>query len=171
VVSRPHSLLSVRLAVMMLLLLLLGCESSVLPLTHGNPVPGFTLKRLDKESVSYPSTSFEGRVALIEFWADWCAQCRRALIDHEQVYREYKDRGLVVFAINIEQSQQTANAFIEGMNLTYDVLLDSQGDVARRYGVLGLPVTYVVDRKGNLSAKLIGGSAPDQLREVVTGLL
>jgi len=173
VVKRYGRSISWCLTVLLLLSLLLGCDQAPPSLLKGAPVPGFQLERLEGGVVAFPSAAHKGRVVIIDFWADWCALCRDELVNHEQLMRTYGDQGLIVFAINIEQDQATAKAFIASLStsLSYEVLLDRQGEIARRYGVLGLPVTYVVDREGNLATKLLGGSRPDQLREIVSELL
>ncbi|TVT54618.1 MAG: TlpA family protein disulfide reductase [Sedimenticola thiotaurini] len=163
----------VRLTLLLLLLLLHGCGSEPKPLLKGELVPAFQLERLDGGVVVYPSDPYQGRVVIIDFWADWCALCRDELINHQRLVDAFRDQGLSVLAINIEQDQKTARAFIERLpqTLSYDVLLDIQGETARRYGVLGLPVTYVIDREGYLSTKILGGSEPGQLQKVVSALL
>ncbi|TVO69541.1 TlpA family protein disulfide reductase [Sedimenticola selenatireducens] len=159
------------LSVLIMLFLLLGCDSTPPRLLKGKPVPAIQLERLDGSSVQYPSATYQGQVVVIDFWADWCALCRDELIKHEQLYRQFHAQGLEVFAINIEQSRETAEAFIADLGLTYEVLLDKQGSVARSFGVMGLPAAYVIDRQGNLFSRVIGGSDVAQMHQLVKELL
>jgi cytochrome c biogenesis protein CcmG/thiol:disulfide interchange protein DsbE len=160
------------LSVLILLFLFLGgCDSTPPRLLKGKPVPAIQLERLDGSSVQYPSAAYQGRVVVIDFWADWCALCRDELIKHEQLYRQFHMQGVEVFAINIEQSRETAEAFIADLGLSYEVLLDKQGSVARSFGVMGLPAAYVIDRQGNLFSRVLGGSDSVQFQKLVSQLL
>jgi peroxiredoxin len=89
----------------------------------------------------------------------------------DPVYRRYHDRGLTVLAINVRQDRSTARAFVEPLGIGYDTLLDRQGDVARAYGVLGLPTTFVIDRDGLLHTRIIGESTPELFEKVVVDVL
>ena len=172
-VTKPCLIQPCRLTILLLIAFLAGCESAPPPLMKGQPVPGFTLQRLDGKAVAFPGAAYQGRVVIIDFWADWCALCRDELIQHQHLMQAFADQGLSVLAINIEQDAQTAKAFIDSLGepLSYDVLLDRQGETARRFGVMGLPVTYVIDRQGNLATRLLGGSDLEQLQNVVRALL
>jgi peroxiredoxin len=85
----------------------------------------------------------------------------------EPVYQEYREQGLVILAINVRQSEAAAAAFIDKLNISYDVLLDPQGETARDYGVVGLPTTFVLDRQGRLHTRILGESPP----QVFTGII
>lgn len=172
---KTHTYLySIRWTLLLLLIsLLAGCESASEPLRKGELVPGFQLQRLDGGVVSFPSAAYRGRVVIIDFWADWCALCREELVNHQRLLQALGDRGLSVIAINIEQDEKTVRAFIASLSqpLSYDLLLDKQGETARRYAVLGLPVSYVINREGHLAVRLLGGSDPAQIGKVVSDLL
>jgi peroxiredoxin len=89
----------------------------------------------------------------------------------EPVYRRYKDQGLRLLAINVRQDPETAAAFVAPLGITYEVLLDTDGAVARAYGVSGLPTTFFLDRQGRLAARVLGESTPEVFEQVVKGLL
>ena len=74
----------------------------------------------------------------------------------EQVHREFKDRGLVVYAVNIEEGKKTVGAWVERNKLTMPVLLDPPGDASAAYQVTATPTVYLVGRDGKLVAKAIG---------------
>lgn len=151
-------------------LLLVGCGERAPQLVHGEPVPSFTLERLEGGRIAFPS-EHHGKVVAIRFWADWCPFCAPEMRGIEPVYRKYQDKGLVILAVNVRQDQETAQAFIDKLNISYDTLLDEEGVVARSYGVMGLPTTFFVDREGKLQARILGESTAQVFERIVREML
>jgi peroxiredoxin len=87
------------------------------------------------------------------------------------LYRQYAKQGLVIYAVNVGQGIDAARAFISRMNISYPVLLDPDGKTAKSYGVLGLPRTFFIDKKGNIKYKLLGEASGDTLRKLVLNTL
>jgi peroxiredoxin len=139
-------------------------------MVKGRPTPVFELNSLQDKPVDYPA-DFQNKVVVISFWADWCPICKKEMRDFEVLYQKYKKRGLSVVAINIAQDQATAEAFIEDLGLTYSVVLDIDGKVARNYGIYSLPAVVVVDRDGNLDTRVLGETGIDTFDSIVTSLL
>nr|WP_178941498.1 TlpA disulfide reductase family protein [endosymbiont of Lamellibrachia barhami] len=133
-------------------------------------MPGFILDRLESGSLDFPN-ALRGKVVAIRFWADWCPFCESEMKNIEPVYRQKQERGLVILAINVRQDRKTAAAFIRKLNISYDVLLDRDGEVARRYGVIALPTTFIVDRQGNLHTRILGESTSKLFHKIVEELL
>ena len=73
--------------------------------------------------------------------------------------------------MNVRQDHATAKTFIDKLDISYDTLLDPEGDVARAYGVLGLPMTFMIDRNGRLHARIIGESTPEVFERVLQEML
>ena len=74
----------------------------------------------------------------------------------EQVHREYKDRGLGVYAVNIEEGRRTVAGWVEKNKLTMPVLLDPPGDASGAYQITATPTVYLIGRDGKLVAKALG---------------
>jgi peroxiredoxin len=152
------------------LLTLAGCGEQAPRFERGDLPPAFSLSRLDGGEVSFPS-QFGGQVVAVRFWADWCPFCESEMQAIEPVYRRHQDEGLVILAVNVRQDHATAKAFVDKLNISYDTLLDPEGDIARAYGVLGLPTTFMIDRDGRLHARIIGESTPELFERIVQELL
>jgi len=150
--------------------LLAGCEQDLPALKIGVPAPTFALDRLDGASVRFPE-QYRGQVVAIRFWADWCPSCRSEMTALEPVYRQYRDRGLVILAVNVLQPPETVRPFVNQLGISYDVLLDREGEVTRRYLVMALPVTYIIDRQGIVRTRFIGESTPEVFARAIIGLL
>jgi len=155
---------------LLLFILLTGCEQQLPTAKTGMPAPTFTLNHLNGTTIQFPE-HYRGKVVAIRFWADWCPFCKTEMADLEPVYRHYRDRGLVILAINVMQSPEEVRAFTDRMGISYEVLLDSQGEVMRRYGVMGLPMTFIVDRHGIIKTRIAGESTADAFASILDELL
>ena len=74
----------------------------------------------------------------------------------EQVNRDYRDRGLVVYAVNIEETRRTVAKWMEKNHSTVPVLLDPAGDASAAYRITATPTAFLIGRDGKLVAKAIG---------------
>lgn len=152
------------------LLLLAGCDTEKRPLAIGEPVPGVAIERFAGGRVQFPD-AYRGQVVLIHFWADWCALCRDELLASEALHQRYRDQGLAVLAINLQQSRESVQEYLAGLSISYPVLLDNAGEMAGRYGVAALPLVYLLDRQGRLYTRMLGGASHEQLEQIVRQLL
>ena len=116
--------------------------------------PDFTLKDLKGNQVTLKN--FKGRVVFLNFWATWCPPCRREMPSMERLYKQLKDRGLVILAVDMQESEKLVKAFISEFSLSFPALLDLNGDISSLYGIRGLPTTYIIDREGMIIGKAVG---------------
>jgi peroxiredoxin len=118
----------------------------------GRAAPDFTAPDVRGRPVRL--ADFRGnRAILLNFWATWCVPCRLEMPTMEQVYRDYKGRGLEILAVSIDVGNPpvvaaTVVQFMEELKLTFPALLDPEMEVARRYRVFGIPVSFLIDREG-----------------------
>jgi len=169
-VNAGRTILRAFLWLTALTVLLAGCGDEAPRLTTGEPTPAFTLERLTGGSLHFPD-ELRCKVVAIRFWADWCPFCEGEMRDLEPIYRRHRDEGLVILAINVRQDRDRAAAFVEKLGIDYEVLLDSDGETARSYGVTGLPTTFLLDHDGRLHARIVGESTPDLFAGVIGELL
>ena len=160
----------IGLITLLLFMLVSGCENQLPTARIGTPAPAFTLTHLNGTMIQFPE-HYRNKIVAIRFWADWCPFCKTEMADLEPVYRRYHDRGLVILAINVMQSPAEVRAFTERTGISYEVLLDSQGEVMRRYGVMGLPMTFIVDRHGIIKTRIAGESTADAFASILDELL
>lgn len=154
-----------------LVLALSGCgEKSTGPVNSEAP-PAFTLDLLSGGKADFPN-NYKDKVVAIRFWADWCQFCETEMNTIEPVYQKYKDDGLVILAINVAQEKDQVEKFIkEKLDISYDVVLDTESLATGSYGVTALPVTYFAGRDGLLHTKIIGESTPEVFESLVKELL
>lgn len=149
---------------------LAGCSDEATQLLNGQPAPEFQLQRLEGDDSIFPA-DYQDKVIALRFWADWCPFCESEMIALEPVYQKYRDQGLVILAVNVRQDKDTAKQFIDKLNISYTVLLDTEGEVARAYGVMGLPTTFIIDGEGVLQKRVIGESTPEVFEHIVAELI
>ena len=123
---------------------------------EGHFAPDFVLRTLDGKTVQL--SEFRGKkVVLINFWATWCPPCRLEMPTMQQIYSEYKVKGFEILAVNIEpDAKQAIRDFVKELRLTFPIALDPDMKVARKFRVIGLPVSVLIDRQGIVRAKEIG---------------
>jgi thiol-disulfide isomerase/thioredoxin len=90
------------------------------------------------------------KLVLLNFWATRCPYCVREIPDLKNVYEKYKDKGLEIVAVNIGESSKEVSKFVEIKEIKYKVVLDQKTQVARMYGVRGIPTNFLIGLDGNV---------------------
>ncbi|MFQ5852998.1 MAG: peroxiredoxin family protein [Candidatus Binatia bacterium] len=116
--------------------------------------PDFTLKGLDGSQVTL--RDLRGRVVFLNFWATWCPPCRLEMPSMERLYRRLKEKGLLMLAVDMQESEKLVAEFMRDFNLSFPALLDRDGSVTFLYGVRGIPSTYIIDRAGRVVGRAVG---------------
>lgn len=123
--------------------------------------PDFTLTSFEGET--YRLSDLRGQVVVLNFWATWCVSCKDEADDIERVWRQYRDRGVLVLGVNYLDQEPLNRQWIENYNITYPNGPDIQGRIYNAYGVQGLPETFIVDRQGQVAKVFIGPLTEAQL--------
>ncbi len=136
-----------------------GGVSAALDRGEAVAAPTLALPRLDGNG-SISLGSYRGRAVVVNFFASWCLPCREEAPLLERTWRELRGQGLVVLGVDTGQDfRADARRFVREQGLTYPVVYDPKGSALGRWGVPGLPATFVVDRRGRVVSKLLGGLA------------
>jgi cytochrome c biogenesis protein CcmG/thiol:disulfide interchange protein DsbE len=127
------------------------------PLTIGKMAPDFDLPDINGEKTVRLS-DYRGKVVFLNFWATWCKPCREEMPSMEVLYKNLEKDGLVVLAVSIDRvtTKKDIPPFVKSLNLSFPVLVDSWGQTDKRYKLMGVPETYIIDRQGILREKVIG---------------
>lgn len=91
----------------------------------------------------------------------------------ESLHRELSPRGLSVVAVNIQESRSTVAAWAREKNVTIAIMLDTDGEATRQYGVIATPTAFLIDREGRLIGRTVGPRdwASPVGKAVIAGLL
>jgi thiol-disulfide isomerase/thioredoxin len=100
--------------------------------------------------------AYRGRVVVVDFWASWCAPCRRSIPWLNQMRAQYGDRGLVVIGVNVDKDARDAARFLREVPIDFEVVYDPEGTLAAQYALEGMPSSYVYSRDGELVARHLG---------------
>jgi cytochrome c biogenesis protein CcmG/thiol:disulfide interchange protein DsbE len=117
--------------------------------------PSFVLPRLDADG-TLDLASLRGKVVVINFWASWCVPCREEARALEATWQRYRDRGVLVRGVNVQDLTPEALRFLRETKTTYPAVRDKDNTVYRAYGLTGVPETFFVDRTGRIVRKFPG---------------
>lgn len=112
----------------------------------GKQAPNFAGETL-AEDMLVLSNELEGKT-LINFWGSWCEPCKREMPALEAAHSKYKDDGFKVISINLGQSEFVTNSFVDQYDLTFPVMIDSDGSIKQAYHIGNLPASFLVDENG-----------------------
>ncbi len=117
--------------------------------------PIFTLQ--DLAGREQPLAQWRGKLIMLNFWATWCSPCRAEMPGMERLWQRYRDKGLVVVAVSVDEGMEHRVAkFVEILKLSYPILLDAEGVVSDYYQVSALPHSFLIDSDGKLIASIVG---------------
>ena len=119
--------------------------------------PAFTLDRLDRDG-QVALDDLKGKAVVVNFWASWCIPCRDEAPVLQKTYERYRDRGLVVLGVDVNDFKADARRFMKRYGITYPVAYDGKGSTVGKWGVRGFPETFFVDRTGTLVGERIEGA-------------
>lgn len=140
-----------------------------------NPVkaPDFNLPDMDNELHSL--AQFKGKVVMLNFWATWCPPCRREMPSMEAVYQSFQGKPFVVVAINEWETEEIVFPYLGQLDVfpTFPILFDQNGDISKKYNVKGLPTTFIIDKKGRIVYRAIGGRDFNhpEVRKIISQLM
>lgn len=129
-------------------------ELGVIKLDKKLTAPTFTLRDLNGKGVKLED--HRGKVVFLNFWATWCPPCREEMPSMEKLYIEFRDRDFTMLAIDLREDTEKVRAFKERFELSFPILLDSDGSVGSRYGVRSIPTTYLINQEGYVIGAALG---------------
>ncbi len=115
----------------------------------------------------------KGQVIYIDFWASWCPPCVKSFPFMNRLVQEFAGRGLWVVGVNLDEKLNDAEQFLANNSTDFTVLLDMDKHCAADFGVIAMPSTYIIDKKGYVRHIHHGfrEGETQALRDVVEALL
>lgn len=116
-------------------------------------VSGFSISAQDFSIDEQTKLSdLKGKVVYIDFWASWCKPCRASFPWMNEMHAKYREQGLKVIAINLDETKSNADLFLERLPAEFTVVFDPTGTIALQYELVGMPSSYIIDKRGVLRA-------------------
>lgn len=164
--SRPALVL---LAVLLLAGLRVTLRAAPVEPLLNKPAPAFA--RADLKHQRIDLAAYKGHVVLLTFWATWCAPCQIEIPHFVDWQSRYAARGLQIIAISMDDDSTPVQALARKRNINYPVLMGDE-KIGQLYGgILGLPVTLLIDRQGIVRAVFRGESSLDAMHRALLKLL
>ena len=126
------------------------------PLVVGMTAPNFSLP--DLQGKTQRLTDYRGKVVFLNFWATWCKPCKEEMPSMQVLWDNLKNQDFVMLAVSMDRVTTTKDipSFVETLKLSFPILTDSWGQTDKRYKLMGVPETYIIDQNGVLREKVIG---------------
>ena len=136
----------------------------------GKSASPFALTAFDGKPVSLET--LRGKIVIVNFWASWCVPaCYDEAPSLERAWQAYRDRGVVLVGVNIQDKEEPARRFLTQFGHTFPNAPDPSGRVSVDYGVYGVPETYFIDKKGRVRFKQVGPVSDETLKSQIERLL
>ncbi|USK73290.1 thiol-disulfide oxidoreductase ResA [Peribacillus frigoritolerans] len=117
-------------------------------LRKGSEAPNFVLT--DMEGKEHKLSDYKGKGVFLNFWGTYCKPCEYEMPYMENQYKNFKDQGVEILAVNVGESDYAVNNFITKHDLTFPVMIDKGREVENAYRVDILPVSFLVDKEGKV---------------------
>jgi peroxiredoxin len=144
-------------------------RSGAKPTSTLRTAPDFSLTDLTGHKLRL--SDYRGKVVVLDFWATWCDPCKEEIPHFIELQNNYASQGLQVLGISMDDDEPPVREFQQQFKMNYPVALGSS-ELADQYGgILGLPITFVIDRSGRIAARHIGATDASVIEAEIRRLL
>jgi len=132
--------------------------------------PDFTLKDV-QDGKEYKLSQFQGKVVLINFFTFFCGPCRQEMPHLNEIYQELKGKGFQILGIGLSSTPEQLKQIVTQLHLSYPVL-EGNDAASKAYGGVELvPLTFIIDRQGNIVQKVLGARSKADFEAMIKPLL
>lgn len=137
------------------------------------PLPEVSLPAFAPGGANVSRETMAGKVVYLDFWASWCSPCRSSFPWMDALSQKYKNKGLLIVGVNKDQEIADAKLFLDKHPVSFMLARDPQDNLAKTLGVMAMPTSFLIDRKGIVRSTHTGFRASDQeaLEKEITTLL
>jgi thiamine biosynthesis lipoprotein len=153
-----------RLGALALGLLISACaHNPALPSSSAQPKHPLEIAGRTLDGTDLRIADLRGKVVLVDIWATWCTPCRYSLPVYRDLFNQYRDRGLVVVGVNVDEGDATVRTFLQGTPLPFPILRDPGGAIPSALDVHSMPTSFLIDRRGAVRLKHEGFTPGDAI--------
>jgi peroxiredoxin len=163
-----------RLVIRTLILVVLGAavayslyanltEDTKQKVAVGDTAPDFAL--IDMQGHKHRLSEYRGQGVFLNFWGTWCPPCKKEMPYINNQYLQYKDKGVQVLTVDIQEPKLAVNQFAERLGLDFPIMIDTEKEVMSVYGVDLLPATFLVDKNGKVVKYYTGELTENKVKE------
>lgn len=124
--------------------------------TVGQTAPEFAVTTDDGRTIT--RSNFGGKLLVLNFWATWCPPCVEEIPSLNGLQRELAPEGVVVLGVSVDRSKQVYERFLERAKVGFLTARDPEAGISAQYGTFKYPETYIIDSRGKVVEKIIGGA-------------
>lgn len=114
----------------------------------GDMAPDFAL--VDMQGNKHRLSEYRGQGVFLNFWGTWCPPCKKEMPYINNQYHQYKDQGVQVLTVDIQEPELTVQQFAERLKLDFPIMIDTDKEVMTTYGIDLLPATFLIDKNGKV---------------------
>ena len=141
------------------------------PELTGTATDGSAIALTDLDGRPIKLSDLRGRVVWLNFWASWCPPCQAETPTLREMDTTYRDRGLTLIAVQVQQTVEEGRSYVEKYGLEYTIGADVSAAIFRTYRVFALPTQFFIDRDGVIRAVVNGPLEADAARKTIEALL
>ncbi|WP_226666110.1 TlpA family protein disulfide reductase [Metabacillus litoralis] len=130
--------------------------------------PEFSISTLSGETISL--SDFKGDLIILNFWTTWCTYCQEEMAELNKFSKENNSSNVHLIGINVtssEQSEKSVEQFIKHFDVPFPIGLDESGKIAKKYKLIGIPTTLIIDENGMIQNKIMGPVTSEMLNEII----
>ncbi|WP_210418784.1 TlpA disulfide reductase family protein [Aliikangiella coralliicola] len=101
-------------------------------------------------------SQYKGKVVYLDFWASWCIPCRKSFPWMNEIRQKYSPDELAIVAVNLDKERKLAEEFLKKYPAEFEIVFDPAGSSAKKYQILGLPSSLLIDRNGKIISTQTG---------------
>lgn len=158
-----------KTVILSVVFILILANLSLAVLREGQPAMDFKLPDITDNAKTYSLKDLRGKVVLLNIWASWCTGCKVEMPEFINLMEEFKGKNFQIVAISVDNDKNKAVNFLKGLEvksherINFTVLYDGDKSVAKEYKPMGMPMSYLIDRNGNLSKVFFGSFSKENI--------
>ncbi|WP_085991993.1 thiol-disulfide oxidoreductase ResA [Oceanobacillus senegalensis] len=140
---------------------------------EGDMAPDFQLTQVNNnnELETIRLSDLRGKGVMLNFWGTWCKPCEAEMPYMQSLYPEYKEKGIEIVAVSLDNTELVIHNFIDKYNLTFPVPHDTTGEVMDLYKVGPIPSTFFINPEGEIEEVVNGALTLERLEESLKNIL